>query len=270
VNVSEQGQDVRVARIIQVTDCHLGPTPEYALARVRTFYSLKETLARIGAEAISPDLVMVTGDVAAKGSLEAYGLFAGVMQDTGFNYAWLPGNHDDFSILQESLASGYYWPQLDMGPWRLYSLNTAVAGEVGGYLEQAELTFLDQSLTREPQQPAVIFMHHPPVNIGCAWLDRQQVGNAGALEALLHRHPQVKLMFTGHVHQACETTFAGVPLFTTPSSCFQFLAKSDTFALAGDPPGYRWIDLYTDGRWETGVVEIVDTREKVDTNIQGY
>lgn len=267
---SANTQEIRVARVVQVTDCHLGPDDDYRLAGVRTLRSFGEVLARVCSDPVPPELVMVSGDIAANGSHDAYARFAGAMAATGLSYAWLPGNHDDFDVMQESLTATPYWPQLDMGQWRLYSLNTAVAGQVGGHLGREELDFLDRSLAREPHNPAALFMHHPPAAIGCDWLDRQRVSDSEALAAVLARHPQVQVIFTGHVHQKVSTDFAGVPLFCTPSTCFQFLANSDNFAIASEPPGFRWIDFYSDGRFETGVVDITDTAEKVDTRVLGY
>ena len=42
-------------------------------------------------------------------------------------------------------------------------------------------------------------------------------------------------------------------VFSPPSTCIQFKRNSDEFALDFLPPGYRWINLYPDGRLETAV-----------------
>ena len=65
----------RVARVLQITDCHLGPDPGYRLAGVRTLFSFDEVLARIARDEDDADLVMVTGDIAAHGSAKAYRTF---------------------------------------------------------------------------------------------------------------------------------------------------------------------------------------------------
>jgi len=52
----------------------------------------------------------------------------------------------------------------------------------------------------------------------------------------------------GHVHQEFDGERNGVRLFSTPSSCAQFVPKSDRYALDSRPPAYRRFDLHDDGR----------------------
>ncbi|MFA5547699.1 MAG: phosphodiesterase [Porticoccaceae bacterium] len=260
----------RPIRLVQITDCHLGSDIEYRLAGVRCHYSLGEVLARIAAEGEAVDQLMVTGDIAAQGVAPAYQLFSQKMRALGLPYGWVPGNHDDFALMEHHSQLPAFAPLIAVGPWRLLCLSTAVAGAVGGYIDRHQLAALEATLEGLGDHPAAIFMHHPPTAIGCRWLDRQQVANGDELAAILRRYPLVRAIFTGHVHQASRVEFAGVPLYTTPSTCFQFAAGSDDFALALEPPAYRWIELYPDGRHATGIIAISDTEEQVDTATAGY
>ena len=40
---------------------------------------------------------------------------------------------------------------------------------------------------------------------------------------------------------------------STPSTCAQFLPRSEFFALDDRPPGLRWLELHADGHIETEV-----------------
>lgn len=260
----------RAARLVQITDCHLGPTDEYCLAGIRTFHSFREVLDRLLLDGEQPDLTMVTGDISAHGTEQAYLRFTRAMDERGLPYAWLPGNHDDFIMMLEGLSVSPYCPILEQGNWRLISLNTAVPGRVEGRLSDAELEFLRRSLDTERGQHVALFMHHPPTEIGCRWLDRQRVANGEALGELVSGYKNIRAIFTGHVHQQATADFHGIPLHTTPSTCFQFTPLQKHFAVDILPPGYRWINLYENGEIETGVVWIEDTAEVVDTNVEGY
>ena len=68
------------------------------------------------------------------------------------------------------------------------------------------------------------------------------------------RHPGLRAILWGHVHQASDRVRQGVRLLSTPSTCAQFLPGSATFAMDTRPPGYRWLDLHDDGRIETRIV----------------
>lgn len=263
-----------VARLVQITDCHLGPDDSYVLAGIHTRKSLDAVLRVLDIEqADTGDLpfhLMVTGDIAAHGSPGAYdGFLEQMVANPDKPYRWLPGNHDDFSLMQ-SIAPGMFESVFEFAGWRLISLNSAVPNRVAGNLSAEELENLAKALDQHSQNPVMLFMHHPPMDIGCRWLDRQQIANGQALAKVVAGHQNVKAIFTGHVHQACETTFADVPLLTTPSTCFQFAPGQDDFGLDSLPPGYRRIDLYSDGSFESEVVYLDDYSESVDVGIQGY
>jgi Icc protein len=49
-----------------------------------------------------------------------------------------------------------------------------------------------------------------------------------------------------------------VRLLSTPSTCAQFVPRSDGFAIDRRPPGYRWLELRDDGSLSTDVVWIDD------------
>lgn len=203
-----QGQAVRV---IQLTDCHLGADTEYRLAGVRTYHSFVEVLQRLRTDPTGADLVMVSGDIAAQGVAGAYQLFSGEMRALGLPYAWLPGNHDLFERMRHNSELPPFQPVVTLGAWRLICLNTAVEEQVGGHLSAAQLDFIDTSLSANEGHPVALFMHHPPTDIGCKWLDHQQIGNGGKLAAIVRGHRNVRVAFSGHVHQAALVDFAGIP-----------------------------------------------------------
>lgn len=257
-------------RLIQITDPHIGPARNYRLAGVETLEALRQVLAEIGSACNPPDLICATGDIAAEGSAAAYRLFTQQIQFLELPYQWLPGNHDDKRVISEGLQSAPYWPLLELGAWRVLSLDTAVPGEVGGRLADEELDFLTRQLAREPDAPTVIFMHHPPVPVGCTWLDVQRVANAADLGAILVGHDNVRALFTGHVHQEFHTRWAGTEVYTTPATCFQFRPHSAGFALDDRPPGYRWIELRPDGSLATGCVSLTGHVQRVDHSVMHY
>ncbi|MEH6639620.1 MAG: 3',5'-cyclic-AMP phosphodiesterase [Porticoccaceae bacterium] len=257
-------------RLVQITDPHIGPSRDYCLAGVQTYETFRQVLAELGSQKLAPDMIYATGDIAANGAPEAYELFAQQMQFLEIPYGWLPGNHDQLTIMEEGLSSASYWPMLEMGQWRVISLNTSVPGKVGGALAQSELDFLEQVLSAEPDKPVIVFLHHPPLPVGCDWLDRQRIANADELEAIVRASGNVKAVFSGHVHQDFAGQWAGCEVHTAPSTCFQFLPNSPEFALSDQSPGYRWIDLRPDGSIDTGVEFLKETGQVVDHKAVGY
>lgn len=271
MNTTNQQQQSprRSARLLQITDCHLGPRADYCLAGIHTLNSFNEVLGAALAAEDKPDLVLVTGDVAAHGAPEAYRFFLDKMAASGLPYLWLPGNHDDFALMAQLNAAAWQ-PISAFGNWRIITLNSAVPHRVGGRLEEDQLDLVARTLAEHPDNDFAIFLHHPPLDVGCRWLDRQQVSNGGELADILACHSNVRALFSGHVHQRAELLFEGIPFYSTPSTCFQFAPLREDFALDELPPGYRWIDLYDDGTLATEVVFLANSTEKVDTSTHGY
>jgi Icc protein len=93
--------------------------------------------------------------------------------------------------------------------------------------------------------------------VGSRWLDGVGLQQPAALWTVLERHPSVRAVVFGHVHQEFDAMHGAIRVLGTPSTCAQFLRHSDDFAL--DPtlgPGYRWFELGDDGTLATGVERV--------------
>jgi 3',5'-cyclic-AMP phosphodiesterase len=259
-----------IHRLIQLTDCHIGESREHRLAGICTFDTFCQTLSHVASLSDKPDMIMFTGDLAAFGKPQAYELFAQQISSVSIPYAWLPGNHDDFDAMQNDGIKVPYRPLISLGDWRIIMLNSTISGQVGGTLSDGELDFLTKALHNESGHPMVIFLHHPPVAVGCRWLDPQRVSNAAEFERIVAAADNVKGIFSGHVHQEYVAPFAGGHIYTTPSTCFQFAANSTDYAMSDDYPAYRWINLQGNGVLETGVCHLALDDHKVDHQIKKY
>jgi Icc protein len=104
----------------------------------------------------------------------------------------------------------------------------------------------------------LVCLHHPPVKMGSRWLDTVGLANADEFLARASASGNVKLALFGHVHQQSDTQHNGITIIGTPSTCRQFAAGSDTFAVDDNPPAYRRVTLYTDGRFEHELIWVND------------
>jgi Icc protein len=257
-----------VIRLVQLTDCHLGDTKDFVLSGVNTYHSFSHVLSDACSKH-SPTLVAVTGDIACEGERKSYELFAARMAASEVNYAWLPGNHDDFLLMQSVMPQPFVRYNL-LGNWIAISLISAVPGSVRGELAEQEFQQLNDLLGRHQDHFVLLFVHHPPVDIHSKWLDVQQISNNRRLADVLAKYPHVKAIFTGHVHQSGFTDWSGIPVYSTPSTCFQFTSHSDVFSVSGLPPGYRWIDLLPNGDLQTAIEHVDCDGINVDTRCIGY
>jgi len=238
-----------------------------------TDHSLQAVINLVQKERPAPDLLLGTGDLADGGARGAYDRLQEYFdQLTSANY-WLPGNHDSRDGMEAAATSSErLCKEIRVSRWQILLLDSQVPGQVGGELGESELALLDGALQAAQQEElyTLVCLHHQPVAIGCGWLDEQMVSDADAFFEVLDRHPGARAVLWGHVHQEIDWCRNDVRLLASPSTCVQFAAGSENFKADDRPPGYRWLDLHSDGRIETGVSRVWDTKFEVELDSGGY
>ncbi len=261
------------ARVIQFTDCHLGPVESETLLGLNTDQSLEDVLQLIQRKEPHIDQLVCTGDVASEGNTEGYLRFHKLVRRYFKQpLAWLPGNHDSAEIMSVSAKSLGIEPRLvTAGNWLIVMLDSSVPGQVYGHLEASELDYLSYVLRHNhDNKPVMLCLHHQPVNVGSEWIDQYIVKNAAALFDLVGQFSQVKIISWGHVHQEFVGKRNNIDLFATPSTCVQFKAQCKKFTVDTLMPGYRWFQLNPDGSFSTGVNRVTDKSYVIDYKSAGY
>ena len=266
-----QGTRPGALRIAQITDTHLFAGADGTLLGLNTRRCLEQVI-ELALRSKRPDLVVATGDLTHDGTPAAYQQVRECFSHIDAPIYCLPGNHDEADALRNCMNSDCFHSirSHQSGGWQMLFLDSTVAGEEGGHLERDELNALDEALGVSCDLPTLVWLHHQPVPVGSKWLDTMAVDNAESLFDILDRHPQVRAVIWGHVHQAYDQLRNGVRLLGSPSTCLQFLPGSEEFAVDPIPPGYRWLELYTDGDFDTGIERLEQIPGKIDLASRGY
>jgi 3',5'-cyclic-AMP phosphodiesterase len=229
--------------LLQLSDPHIGG----AWTGADPTASLSRVLDEVGRLRDRPDAVLLTGDLANSGADREYALLHSLMGELDLPVHVLPGNHDDRDLLREhfDLPGAAGTPvqyALDLGPLRLVALDTTRPGEVAGELDEQRLAWLESELAGAPDRATLLAMHHPPISTGIAAWDEIGMPDADrrALAAILARHPQVRRVAAGHVHQTIAGDLAGRSALTIPSTCVQAPLdfSSRQIELVPQPPGF--------------------------------
>ncbi len=266
-------QQLQPLRIVQLSDCHLFADVSGKLLGLNTQFSLDKVLELIRREQPNPDLILATGDLSQDASFESYQRLDDALERFQVPVYWLEGNHDKPAPMLEALHAQRDRMSpcvLEQGAWTIVMLDSTIPGEVPGELFDEDLTFLDNALRNARGEHLMVCLHHHPVPMGCAWLDTQLVGSADKFFEVIDRHPKVRAIIWGHVHQEYDSTRNGVRLMAVPSTCVQFKPGSEDFAVDDANPGYRWLDLHADGRIDTGVSRVEGITFEVDFSVKGY
>ncbi|HJP34910.1 MAG: 3',5'-cyclic-AMP phosphodiesterase [Gammaproteobacteria bacterium] len=244
--------------VLQITDTHIVAAEKGTRSRADTRASFKAV--KSAALALRPkyDLILVTGDLAAESEAAAYEWLAEQFEAFAAPVYYLPGNHDAVDTMQPVLgAAGWCCcGSYTVGGWHIVLLDSSVLGEAHGYLGDAELERLDDALSRHPEVPTMVSLHHHPILMESRWMDTMRLLSPERFWGVIDRHAHVRCVLWGHVHQNFDAYRNGVRLLATPSTGVQFAPGSVDFAIDPLPPGFRRLRLSPDGDIETDVIRV--------------
>ncbi len=257
--------------IAQVSDMHLFADENEQLLGMPTTLSFQATVEQLKTLRSELDLLLLTGDVSGDGSPESYEMVQNLLRSLAISTYWLPGNHDSAIAMEEvlNLRLVSRRKSFERGGWHFILLDSTVSGCVQGYLSAKTLGWLDFQLSMGGNKPTLLALHHPPFKVDSKWLDTSTLQNSQDLFAVVDRHPQVKLVLFGHIHQEFHCQRHSVDYLGTPSTCIQFAPLSSKFSLDQKSPGFRLLKLYRNGTWESSV-ERVPFSYKLDLAATGY
>ncbi len=208
--------------IAQITDLHVGLSGDRAdepnllrLERiVRTLAGLKPR----------PDCLLATGDLTEHGDEASYRRLESALRDLPFPVHYALGNHDLRGNFQTVFpdapsADGFVQYAIEDGPVRCLVLDTLDEGRHGGAFCAVRARWLADRLNEQPDRPTLIILHHPPAQVGIAWMDPDPAEPwiARLADAIGDRANVVALL-TGHVHRPISLPWQGRPLTICPST----------------------------------------------------
>lgn len=187
------------------------------------------------------DGLLLSGDLTDQGEATEYEQFFAALPQNPPTIV-VPGNHDlttpYLAALRARHGEAVTNTAIDVAGLRLIGLDSHIDHDDAGALAPTALDYArEQIITAD--RPVVLAMHHPPVPVGHHVMDRFGLRNGADLIELVREHDNVIGIFTGHVHTALATTYAGVPLLGAPGivSTMRLGSKTDPIADGDAMPG---------------------------------
>lgn len=249
---------------MHLTDPHLFAEANGELRGVVTASSLQRVLDHYEAGDWRADRVLVTGDLIQDDSDEAYQRFCELLAPLNLRIHCVPGNHDVRARMRSACERPpfSYCASETVEDWLLVGMDSCVSGTAGGEVVDEELTRVENVISSSESPYAMVFLHHPPVDMGSAWLDTVKLANGDEVLHRLRALNKVQLLLFGHVHQPYDAMHNDIQIVGTPSTCRQFKQGSDDFAVDERPPAYRRLQLGNDGSSRSELIW-VEERESV-------
>jgi len=252
-------------RFVHISDTHLSPDPNY------TYTDRTIPLSMPGAKALvqqvnnlpfTPDFVMHTGDVAYDPDPAAYQTAREILGHIKYPTYYLTGNHDDPSTLQRIMLQreqplSPFCYEFEINGVQIICLDTQSAvkqagiKDPAGWMDDAQLAWLDKLVTVNGARPLLVMMHHNPLKVGVPWFDNfMALQNGEPLHAsLLKARARLRGVFFGHIHQNVDIYRDGILYSSVLSSWYQlhsYPGQDKTWVDDYAEPGFNVVTVTRD------------------------
>ena len=159
----------------------------------------------------------------------------------------IPGNRDDKTSLRSNFSELDYLHQdddflhyvIDAAELRFIGLDSTDYGERKGIFCEQRQEWLQHVLADQPDRPTVLFIHHPPFDVGDHYINGyRHAEHAAALSNIVGAHHQVVALLCGHVHWPIEEVWAGTQARIMPSVAVDVREGVDESETGGNPVYY--------------------------------
>lgn len=176
---------------------------------------LDQALAAVQKHAGDADLLVLLGDLAQDGEIEAYTLLKERVGRLLMPTRILIGNHDSREAILSAWPSlpidenGFLQSSLVTPDNVLLFLDTAEAGTHTGHLCESRRQWLEQELEKAGSRPVFVFMHHPPAALEMR-ADSSKLEEAKEVATIFRRFGTVRQIVAGHTHRAATGSWEGI------------------------------------------------------------
>jgi 3',5'-cyclic AMP phosphodiesterase CpdA len=208
--------------IAQITDLHIGFSGDRP--DEPNLLRLERVIDALAALTPAPDLLIASGDLTEHGDEASYRRLERALLRLPFPIHYALGNHDRRASFRSAIpnapdADGFIQYVIESGPLRILVLDTLDEGRHGGAFCTVRAQWLADRLAEQPDRPTIIILHHPPVEVGIAWMDPDPAERwIALLTETIGNRPNIVGFLTGHVHRPISLPWMGHALIVCPSS----------------------------------------------------
>jgi 3',5'-cyclic-AMP phosphodiesterase len=237
--------------IAQISDTHITAEGELLAGRVDSAANLARIVERIRALDTKLACVLATGDLTEHGTAEEYALFRALLAPLAVPVYAIPGNHDRREAMRAAFRDCSWMPHkldepvhysIELGTLCIFALDTLVEGQDHGALTVSQLDWLDAQLAVVADRPAIVMLHHPPVNSGVRVMDAMKLVDPERLGEIVGRHHNIERVLCGHLHYTMHARWHGTTVSVSPSAVEQLhlaFIPDAPLASVAEPPGFQ-------------------------------
>lgn len=203
---------------------------------------------------VTPEAVVVTGDLAQRGHHPVYADMAAACQELE-QIIQAPvltalGNHDEPSAAR-------ILPGHERGHARVVNLDAfrvIILDSHSGNLGTSQLRWLETVLRDSHPNGTIVALHHPPTPSPLPALEKIGLQDANDLEHALIGS-DVRVILAGHYHHSMSALLAGIPVHVAPALSYQQIMNAGPEFIAGhDNAMFSLVRLTASGVQQSPVV----------------
>jgi Icc protein len=241
-------------KIIHISDTHLVSkrAGHYASDPI---LKLKKAVESINKYQSDADFLVITGDLADTGSLDAYIDLREILDELLIPYYLIIGNHDSrenfFQIFGDKCDYQDSFTQFPLvkDDKHLLFLDTKFEEWHDGGFSQERFEWIENQLQTNSNLPTYLFMHHPPFLIHHKQMDDIGFRHKEQFWEMLSKYQNVKHIFFGHVHLLINGSYRGVSYSSVRSTNHQVALLSQDKELyfnSNEQPTYAVVNIDRD------------------------
>jgi Icc protein len=242
-------------KLIHLTDLHL-TSPGTELTGSDPSARLSDCLKDIEQWHSDASFCVISGDLADGANPAAYSWLKEQLAGFSIPTFLMTGNHDDRSVFLSVFdnhpcdENGFvqHSHKTEDGLFLFLDTTKDEANADEGQLCPQRLDWLRTQLINAGDTPVYLFMHHPPFDIGIAFVDDIKLVEHQELAAVMKQGRNVRHVFYGHVHRTTYVQWNGVSFTSLPSLNHQIplIPESTGTTYSSEPPGYGVVLLNGD------------------------
>jgi 3',5'-cyclic-AMP phosphodiesterase len=245
---AQAGAESNISTIALLSDTHIATDPTLRRGDVNMSEHFKAVREDLLACPTKPATVLINGDCAfldgQEGDYRTLIEHLEPIRKGGRSIAMNLGNHDDRASFTRAFE-GFHCPDspvadkhatvIDAGPVRWFLLDSLEkVNDTPGTLGEKQLTWLDASLAKHSDKPALVMAHHNPhvlpmiekgevvVPVAKNHLPVPGLTDADRLVDVLGSHKHVTAYFYGHTHQWNVFRWEGIHFVNLPCVAYPF------------------------------------------------
>jgi 3',5'-cyclic AMP phosphodiesterase CpdA len=181
---------------------------------------------------VTPEAVVVTGDLVQRGHAEVYDRVDAALRELGERVNapvfTVLGNHDDPAAARTLTGHGIsHHRVVTVGALRFVLLNSST-----GALDAEQLDWLAETVAEPFGMGTVVAVHHAPVPSPLPTLSKIGLRDPHLLAAAL-RGSDARLILAGHYHHPMNSLFHGIPVSVGPSLAYHQVMNAGPATVSG-------------------------------------